>query len=142
LVVDTGQERNSRRWKLQRETERRPSSTYEIPQSDSTNTPQSTCNQDHCTHYINQLQQVIFLICLCLRRFPLDSHDADFGIIERATKKTANIFLPEQWCSVSKKCNRKNKFCVVRMQSDTFKSVNELSKTTTVRKQSETGESG
>jgi len=67
-------------------------------------------------------------------------NDADFGVIERATKKTADIFLPEQWCSVIEKCNRKNKFCVVRMQSDMFKSVNELSKTMTVRKQSETGE--
>lgn len=43
-------------------------------------------------------------------------NDADFGIIERATNKCSELYVPEQWCSLIEKCNRKNSFKVVRME--------------------------
>jgi hypothetical protein len=67
-------------------------------------------------------------------------NDSDFGVIERAGKKISEIFVPEQWCDVIGKCNKKKPFQVVRMRPGMFKSVDELAKSVTVRKFSDAGD--
>ena len=78
-------------------------------------------------------------------RFMVSGHsylpnDADFGIIERASRKTTNMYVPEHWSRLIETCNRKKPFRVVRMQPDMFKSLDELSQAVAIRKTSETGE--
>ena len=78
-------------------------------------------------------------ICEINHSFMVSGHsylpnDADFGVIERAGNKTTEIFIPEQWCSVIEKCNRKKPVHVVCMQPNMFKSINEISKAVTIRK--------
>ena len=84
-------------------------------------------------------------ICEINHKYMVSGHsylpnDADFGVIERATKKSTEMFVPEQWCSVIRKCNGKKPFEVVSMKHEMFKSVDELSKMVTIRKISETGQ--
>jgi hypothetical protein len=61
-------------------------------------------------------------------------NDRDFGVIERATNKANELYVPEQWCQLIEKCNQKNPFEVKRMQQSMFVSVGEFSKFATVRK--------
>lgn len=67
-------------------------------------------------------------------------NDSDFGIIEKATRKASDIFIPGQWCTIIEKCNKKNPFSVIQMNADMFKSVKELSKAATIRKTTESGD--
>ena len=63
-------------------------------------------------------------------------NDSDFGVIERATQKSCELYVPEQWCSIIEKCSRKNPYTVVRMKQEMFVSVSDLVKRCTVRKTS------
>ena len=107
---------------------------------------------DACGGQNRNFKVVLISMYLCLttdiveinHRFMISGHsylpnDADFGVIERATVKT-DIFVPEQWCEVIKKCKRSsNKFQVVPMKPELFKSVSKLAKAVTVRKTTEDG---
>jgi hypothetical protein len=78
-------------------------------------------------------------------RFMVSGHsylpnDADFGIIERATDKCSELYVPDQWCGIIEKCNQKNPFTVVRMQREMFVSVAEMLKCCTLRKTSSDGQ--
>jgi hypothetical protein len=67
-------------------------------------------------------------------------NDSDFGVIERATKKAADLYVPDQWYKVISKSNRKNPFQIVEMTPEKFVSVNNIDDCTTIRKHSLTGE--
>ena len=78
-------------------------------------------------------------------RFMISGHsylpnDSDFGIIERATRKCSELYVPEQWCEIMENCNKKNPFTVVRMKQDMFVSVSKIANSCTLRKTSTTGE--
>jgi hypothetical protein len=67
-------------------------------------------------------------------------NDTEFGIIERATKKATEIYVPEQWYRLVSKCNKKTPFKVVQMTSEQFFSTKPLLDKSTVRKVAESGE--
>jgi hypothetical protein len=63
-------------------------------------------------------------------------NDSDFGVVERATNKSSELFVPEKWYSLIEKCKRKKPFSVCRIDRDMFLSISELQKYTTIRKTS------
>jgi hypothetical protein len=66
--------------------------------------------------------------------------DSDFGVIENATNKATELYVPEQWCDIILKCNRKHPFTVVQMNAEMFLSIRELQQNLTVRKVTEDGQ--
>ena len=49
--------------------------------------------------------------------------DAEFGVIESASKKQQNIFVPQDWFDIVRNAKRRNPcFTVVEMQRNEFKS--------------------
>ena len=66
--------------------------------------------------------------------------DADFAVIEKAKKKDADLYVPEDWMDLISKC-RPGKFVVHRMITQDFVSIENMSKVTTVRKKDIDGES-
>ena len=60
-------------------------------------------------------------------------NDADFGVIERATKKSA-LYVPDQWFQTIRSCKRSNPFAVVEMNQELFVSVGDLLHYAVIRK--------
>ena len=65
-------------------------------------------------------------------------NDADFGVIERTTKKSA-LYVPDQWYNAIRSCKRSNPFEVVEMKQEAFVSVASLLKHAVIRKKSTDG---
>lgn len=68
-------------------------------------------------------------------------NDADFGVIESASKKVQHIYVPSDWSNIVKAAKRKvPKFNVVEMKREEFLSTLSLEEAITNRKKSTNGE--
>lgn len=64
-------------------------------------------------------------------KFMLSGHsylpnDRDFGTIEKASRRTQHVFVPEEWCTLVENARQRNPFTVKRMETDDFVSIEKV----------------
>ena len=80
-----------------------------------------------------------FCYTLVDHKFMLSGHsylpnDRDFGAIEKASRKTQHVFVPEDWCMLVERARQKNPFVAVRMATPDFISLEGVKKRIVKRK--------